>query len=250
MIFTKTRRSGLCAFYASLWPNSQYLGTAPIASHLAEKTPCLTPCKHKKARTYEDPSLWLKTRETLRRFSRRNLLLEFRHNFVQVILRTSPRPLLLLLHNGLDQNAIYLILDPWYQNITKSLRKEPKWFLRDWSGIENQGKRAETFIACHLLKAVDLWTDLGIGNFELRYLRDKQKREVDFVVIRDNEPWCLVEVKNSDRTLSPALSYFQQQTRAPHAFQVVMDMPFVNVDCFTQNTPTVVPARTLLSQLP
>ena len=91
--------------------------------------------------------------------------------------------------------------------------------------------------------------DLGLGRFELRYLRDKMKREVDFLVVRDRKPWFLVEVKHADRALSPALAYFQAATKASHAFQVVMDMDYVAADCFAQRTPTVVPARTLLSQL-
>jgi hypothetical protein len=50
---------------------------------------------------------------------------------------------------------------PWFTNVSKALRKEPKWFLRDWSGIDEPGARAETFVACHLLKAVEGWTDMG-----------------------------------------------------------------------------------------
>lgn len=142
------------------------------------------------------------------------------------------------------------IIRPWYSNLSRALRKEPKWYLRDWSGISDTGQRTETMMACHLLKAVETWTDAGAGNFELRYIRDKQKREVDFVVIRDGTPWFLVEAKQSDRTPSPALAYFQKQTGAPHAFQAVMDMPFTNADCFSRNDPVVVPAATLLSQLP
>lgn len=65
--------------------------------------------------------------------------------------------------------------------------------------MEDDGARAETFVACHLLEAVDGWTDLGVGDFELRYLRDKQKREVDFLVVRDRKPWFLVEVYRYDR---------------------------------------------------
>ena len=133
--------------------------------------------------------------------------------------------------------------------MTKALRKEPRWFLRDWSGVADQGDRAETMVGCHLLKAVEGWTDLGFGDFELRYLRDKAKREVDFVVVRDRKPWFLVEVKRSDTALSPALAHFQAQTRAAHAFQVVMDLPFQPVDGFAEAHPCVVPARTLLSQL-
>ncbi len=142
------------------------------------------------------------------------------------------------------------LVRPWYRNVSKSLRKEPKWYLRDWSGIADSGARAETFVACHLLKAVQAWQDIGVGEFELRYLRDKLKREVDFVVIRDREPWFLVEVKSSDRKLSPALAHFQQMIDAPHAFQAVVDAPYVDADCFTRTDPAVVPARTLLSQLP
>ncbi len=138
---------------------------------------------------------------------------------------------------------------PWFVNVAKSLRKEPKWYLFDWSSISDTGARAETFVACHLLKAVQGWNDLGLGRFELRYLRDKQKREVDFVVVRDRKPWFLVEVKAAETRLSPELGYFQAQTRAAHAFQAVLDLEYLDSDCFKHTKPIVVPARTLLSQL-
>jgi len=141
------------------------------------------------------------------------------------------------------------LIRPWFANVAKSLRKEPKWFLRDWSGIDDPGIRAETLVACHLLKAVEGWTDLGLGRFELRYLRDKMKREVDFLVVRDRKPWFLVEVKTAERRLSPALAHFQAAIKAPHAFQVVADLPYVDADCFAEHGPLVVPARTFLSQL-
>ena len=80
------------------------------------------------------------------------------------------------------------LVRPWFKNVTRSLRKEPKWFLRDWASIEDPGDRAEIFVGCHLLKAVEGWNDLGLGRFELGYLRDKEKREVDFVVVRDDHP--------------------------------------------------------------
>lgn len=142
------------------------------------------------------------------------------------------------------------LLRPWYRNVSRSLRKEPKWFLRDWTGVEDEGRRAETFVACHLLKAVEGWQDLGLGDFHLGYLRDKEKREVDFIVVRDKKPWMLVEAKRGDEGISRSLGHFQAETRAPHAFQVVLDAPFVDADCFASpGGPKVVPARTFLSQL-
>lgn len=141
------------------------------------------------------------------------------------------------------------LIKPWHRNIALAIRKEPKWFLRDWSMIQDVGKRAETFVACHLLKAVEGWTDLGFGKFDLFHIRDKQKREVDFLVTQDGKPWFLVEVKNAETHLAPALTIMQAQTGARHAFQVVMEEPYVAADCFQHHDPVVVPARTFLSQL-
>ena len=138
---------------------------------------------------------------------------------------------------------------PWFKNVENSIRKMSKWYMRDWANVTDSGKRAETFVACHLLKAVEGWTDLGYGDFSLGYLRDKSRREVYFVVVRDGEPWFLVEVKKSEESLSDALGFFQRRLGARHAFQVVLDADYEDVDCFASSGPVVVPARTFLSQL-
>jgi len=140
---------------------------------------------------------------------------------------------------------------PWFRNVAKSLRKQPKLYLWDWSLAPAEGgARYENLIASHLLKSVHWWTDRGLGNFGLYFLRDKTGREVDFLVTKDNTPWFLVEVKSgSDRVLNPALAYFQDQTKAAHAFQVVFHLPFVARDCFEHTAPLIVPAATFLSQL-
>ncbi|HEC15217.1 MAG TPA: ATP-binding protein [Sedimenticola sp.] len=139
---------------------------------------------------------------------------------------------------------------PWFKNVTRSLRKEPIYFLWDWSELSDQGARAENFIASALLKAVHYWTDAGLGEFDLHFLRDKQKHEVDFLVSRDGNPWFLVEAKYSGKAkLSDNLSYFQQQLKVRHAFQAAIDLPWVEQDCFELQRPKIVSARTLLSQL-
>lgn len=139
-------------------------------------------------------------------------------------------------------------LQPWSRNISKSLLKQPKVFLWDWTMAHNSGARNENFIASHLLKATQFWTDSGFGNYQLYYLRDTLKREVDFLVTKDDEPWFLIEAKTSEQGISPSLYYFQEQTKAPFAFQVAIEKPFVNRDCFIEGRPILVPARTLLSQ--
>ena len=139
---------------------------------------------------------------------------------------------------------------PWHRNVARALRKEPKYYLWDWSQADSPGARAENLVASALLKAVHWWAEAGQGDFSLHFIRDKQKREVDFLVVRDQEPWFLVEVKNSSTSgLADSLHYFQKQVKAPHAFQVAMDAEFVDRDCFEQTAPVIVPGKTLLSQL-
>lgn len=81
-------------------------------------------------------------------------------------------------------------------------------------------------------------------------MRDKEKREVDFLVTKDKKPWFLVEVKlNNSQSISEHLYRFHAQLKTAHAFQVVMQEKFVNVDCFLSRVPVIVPAATFLSQL-
>jgi predicted AAA+ superfamily ATPase len=140
-------------------------------------------------------------------------------------------------------------IQPWSKNISRSLLKEPKLYLWDWSLVEDEGERHENFIASHLLKAVHFWTDRGLGEFGLYYLRTKDQIETDFVITKNNKPWFLVEVKTKVTGLSSALHYFQEKTQAAHAFQVTFNLPFVQRNCFEEKGPIIVPARTFLSQL-
>lgn len=139
---------------------------------------------------------------------------------------------------------------PWSRNLSRSLLKQPKVYLWDWSVIDDSGAKSENFVACHLLKAVHWWTDNGFGEYGLYFLRDKEKREVDFLVTRNQQPWFLAEVKAEQKKhVSKDLFYFQKQTNAPHAFQASFSMDYVSADCFSTNEPIIVPVRTLLSQL-
>lgn len=141
-------------------------------------------------------------------------------------------------------------LSPWSKNVARSLLKEPKVYLWDWSMIEDRGARIENFVASHLLKAVHFWTDLGFGKFNLHFIRDKQKKEVDFLITKNKQPWILIEVKNSAKEpLSNNLHYFQQQIKAEHVLQVAFDMPYIDCDFRSLLEPKVVPLKTFLSQL-
>lgn len=150
----------------------------------------------------------------------------------------------------LEQMYFCFRIKPWSKNITRSLIKEPKIYLWDWSNIKDQGAKIENMVAVHLLKAVHFWTDCGLGEFELYFLRDKDKREVDFLVTKERKPWMLIEVKNSSKdSLSPSLKYFQEEIRPEYAFQIAFDLDYIDFDFRELKKPKIIPASTFLSQL-
>lgn len=150
----------------------------------------------------------------------------------------------------LEQLYFVFTIRPWFKNIPKTLRKQPKIFLWDWSLVKDEGPRYENFVASHLLKAVHFWTDAGFGQFGLFFLRDKTKREIDFLVVKDDKPWLLVEVKSADnRSISSSLHYFSKVLNIKHSFQLYLSSDFSEMDCFRVDTPIRVPAAMFLSQL-
>ena len=57
-------------------------------------------------------------------------------------------------------------------------------------------------------------------DMELRYLRDTDGREIDFVVLRNGKPEFAVECKIKSTNLSKHLKYFQARTPIPRFYQV------------------------------
>ncbi len=113
-------------------------------------------------------------------------------------------------------------LNPYSGNMVRALKKEPKIYLWDWTLIEDVGYRYENMMASHLLKFCHYLEDTEGYKIELWYLRDLDKREVDFLVTVNNKPWFAVEAKLSGHDLSPSLKYFGSRLKIPFLFQVVL----------------------------
>lgn len=114
---------------------------------------------------------------------------------------------------------------PFAGRLARTLRREAKLYLFDPTSIPDSGPRFENLVALHLRKLTDLWTDLGLGDFDLGYVRDKEKREVDFLLTLDRRPWLLVEAKLSDPTPAGPLRYFAARLRPTFgAVQIVRNL--------------------------
>jgi hypothetical protein len=111
-------------------------------------------------------------------------------------------------------------LSPYGPPRIRAVKKERKLYLWDWSGIDDEGPRFENLVASQLLKYCHWVEDTQGHVMELRYLRDTDGREVDFVVMRDRKPLFAVECKSGEKAVSPALRYVAERTAIPRFFQV------------------------------
>ncbi len=118
--------------------------------------------------------------------------------------------------------GIYRI-SPFGSPKIKAVKKEQKHYHFDWSLPEEAEKKLENLIAGHLLKWVHFKQDTEGEDLELRYFRDSEGREVDFVVTQKNKPTLFVEVKTSAKEVSPHLVFLKKKFPDCPAFQVHLD---------------------------
>ena len=102
----------------------------------------------------------------------------------------------------------------------RAVKKERKHYHYDWSVVNDPGARFENLVASHLLKWVEFQIDSQGRDMELRYFRDIDGREVDFVVIEKRQPIALVECKLGDDAVSPGLRYLKARFPDVIAWQV------------------------------
>jgi predicted AAA+ superfamily ATPase len=102
----------------------------------------------------------------------------------------------------------------------RAVKKARKHYHFDWTLVREPGPRFENLVAAHLLKWVHFQQDeLGL-DLDLRFFRDVDGREVDFVVMDGRAPVLLVECKWADDSVSPALRYLKSRFPAAEAWQI------------------------------
>ena len=120
------------------------------------------------------------------------------------------------------KHVYYLFeLKPYSHALPRSLKKEGKMYLWDWSEIEDPGARFENMIGCHLLKFADYMTDSGQASMDLTYLKNKEKQEIDFLFVKDKKPWLPIEVKLSQETPSENWAAYFKKLPCKQGVQII-----------------------------
>jgi predicted AAA+ superfamily ATPase len=102
----------------------------------------------------------------------------------------------------------------------RAVKKEQKHYHWDWTLVQEPAVRFENLVASHLLKWVHHEQDTKGREIELRYFRDTDRREVDFVVVEDRTPLLFVECKWSDVEVDRGIRYLKARFPACDAWQV------------------------------
>jgi hypothetical protein len=111
-------------------------------------------------------------------------------------------------------------LPPFGAPKLRAVKKEQKHYHLDWSLVTDEALRFENMVAAHLLKWVHWQQDVEGRDLELRYFRDVDGREVDFVLVERRKPLQLIECKWSDAPVSRGLRYLKERFPAAEAFQI------------------------------
>ena len=90
---------------------------------------------------------------------------------------------------------------PYSKNIKRSLLKASKCYLYDWTRIKDIAKRFECYVAVELKTQLNLLADASGEKYSLFYIRDKEKKETDFLITKEDKPWLLIETKLSDSSI-------------------------------------------------
>jgi uncharacterized protein len=128
----------------------------------------------------------------------------------------------------------------------RAVKKAQKHYHWDWSSVPAPSARFENVVASHLLKWVHWQQDSEGLDLELRYFRDKDGREVDFVVCDGRRPVRLVECKLGDDVVDKNLRYLQARFPEAEAWQVSLQG---TKDFVTPEGIRVAPAVKLLQEL-
>ncbi len=78
-------------------------------------------------------------------------------------------------------------------------------------------------VACHLLKWVHYKQDTEGENIELRFFKDREDREVDFIITQNEKPIYAIEVKLGEEPISKHLLYFKKKIHDVSAFQIYLN---------------------------
>ncbi|MBU1398460.1 MAG: DUF4143 domain-containing protein, partial [Proteobacteria bacterium] len=113
----------------------------------------------------------------------------------------------------------------FHKNISRAILKSPKYYFYDTGQVSgDSGVKLENLVACSLLKEIHFREDCLGEQWNLFYLRNKDGREIDFLITNNEQPALMIEVKWSDSDRSPNFSFFGKHFNEVRKIQIVKEL--------------------------
>lgn len=151
--------------------------------------------------------------------------------------------------NYLNELYYFYSIKPYAKSLARGIKKENKLYLWDWSEIDDPAARFENIIGSHLLKYCHYLTDTGFGDYDLRYLRNKEKFEIDFLLLKNKKPWLPIEVKLNEENPSQNWPAFMKQLGLQHGIQIISKPNIYKIHQFASYQILVISASEILPLL-
>ncbi|MBP9888447.1 MAG: ATP-binding protein [Leptospiraceae bacterium] len=146
----------------------------------------------------------------------------------------------------LERMYLIFVVKPYTEKLSRAISKPFKVYFFDNADVEgDEGAIFENLVATHLLKKINFLEDYEGYRMLLHFIRDKEGREIDFVITKDKKLESLIEVKWSDDEISKNLVYYSEKLKPKQSLQLVANLKRE----YKKNKIEVLSAKTFLSNL-
>lgn len=114
----------------------------------------------------------------------------------------------------LENLFVVFAVKPYHEKISRSILKSPKYYFFDYACVDDAGAKFENLVACALLKEIHRLQDEDGVNADLFYLRNKEGKEIDFLVTIDRKPVWMIEAKTGTSGDVSNFSHFSRFVKA------------------------------------
>lgn len=123
--------------------------------------------------------------------------------------------------------SLYVVFKvaPFHRNISRSILKSPKYYFYDTGQIpDDPGMKLENLVACALIKEMHFREDCLGEKWNIYYVKNKDGREIDFLLTKSEKPVLMLEVKWGGDERSPNFTFFDKYVSGARKIQIVKEL--------------------------
>jgi predicted AAA+ superfamily ATPase len=111
----------------------------------------------------------------------------------------------------LNINYLVFYIPTFTGNLKRLNKKMKKLFFYNYSLLQDEAARFENYVALELKVRTDLWNLLTKDKYDIFFIRNREGKETDFLIVKNSKPFFLCEVKLKDTHIETHHRYFAEK---------------------------------------